>query len=109
MTYLLDTTACIRYMSGRSVSLMQKLRSMPLGLIVVCSVVKAELFYSGMKSQTPQLTLERQLHFLNQFVSLPFDDVAAQLFGEIRADLAARARRLARMICKLPRLPSPTM
>ncbi len=33
MTYLLDTNACIRYMSGRSVSLMQKLRSMPLDLI----------------------------------------------------------------------------
>lgn len=28
--------------------------------------------------------------FLNQFVSLPFDDAAAQIFGEIRADLAKK-------------------
>lgn len=90
MTYLLDTNACIRYLSGRSVPLMQKLRTKPLNSIVICSVVKAELFYGAMKSQTPQLTLAKQLHFLNQFVSLPFDDVAAQIFGEIRADLARK-------------------
>ena len=109
MTYLLDTNACIRYLSGRSVPLMQKLRTKPLNSIVICSVVKAELFYGAMKSQTPQLTLAKQLHFLNQFVSLPFDDVAAQIFGEIRAIWPAKAPPLVPMICKLRRLRWHTM
>lgn len=37
MTYLLDTNACIRYLSGRSIPLMQKLRTKPLNSIVICS------------------------------------------------------------------------
>lgn len=63
---------------------------MPAASIVVCSVVKAELFYGAMKSQTPQLSLAKQLLFLNQFVSLFFDDTAAQIFGQIRAELAKK-------------------
>lgn len=90
MKYLLDTNACIRYISGRSLPLAQKLRTMPAASIVVCSVVKAELFYGAMKSQTPQLSLTKQLLFLNQFVSLFFDDTAAQIFGQIRAELAKK-------------------
>jgi tRNA(fMet)-specific endonuclease VapC len=51
-------------------------------------VVKAELFYGAMNSQNPAKTLALQEIFLNQFVSLPFDDRAAKIFGEIRAHLA---------------------
>ena len=40
-----------------------------------------------MKSQNPQASLSKQLLFLNQFLSLPFDDSAATIFGQIRADL----------------------
>lgn len=43
-----------------------------------------------MKSQTPELSLAKQLRFLNQFVSLSFDDAAAQIFGEIRANLVKK-------------------
>ena len=90
MKYLLDTNACIRYISGRSLALMQKMHTIPASEIVVCSVVKAEMFYGSMKSQTPQISLSKQMLFLNQFVSLPFNDSAAQIFGEIRADLAKK-------------------
>ncbi|EDN69897.1 virulence-associated protein [Beggiatoa sp. PS] len=48
---------------------------------------KAELFYGAMKSHNPAKTLAKQEVFLNQFVSLPFDDKAAKIFGEIRAYL----------------------
>ena len=40
-----------------------------------------------MKSQNPRRTLARQQPFVNRFVSLPFDDQAAEIYGEIRADL----------------------
>jgi tRNA(fMet)-specific endonuclease VapC len=57
--------------------------------MAVCSVVKAELFYGAMRSNDPTRTLERQQGFLNRFISLPFDDEAALIFGRIRASLAA--------------------
>lgn len=90
MKYLLDTNVCIRYISGRSPNVLQKMRSTPADSIVVCSVVKAELFYGAMKSQRPQQTLAGHLQFFSQFQSLAFDDAAAMIFGDIRADLARK-------------------
>jgi len=38
-----------------------------------------------MKSSNPQRTLTRQQEFLNQYVSIPFDDQAALIYGQIRS------------------------
>ena len=57
--------------------------------MAVCSVVKSELFYGAMRSNNPTKTLERQQEFLERFVSLPFGDESALLFGQIRARLAS--------------------
>jgi len=54
----------------------------------VCSVVKAELFYGAFRSNNPTRTLERQQAFLARFISLPLEDEAALLAGQIRAQLA---------------------
>jgi len=90
LEYLLDTNACIRYITGRSVPLRDKLLVTPTGKIAVCSVVKAEMFYGAMKSNDSQKSLKEQKEFLEQFQSLPFDDEAALIFGELRADLAKK-------------------
>lgn len=90
LKYLLDTNACIRYISGRSVPLRDKMLAIPTVKIALCSVVKAEMFYGAMKSQNQIKTLTEQQNFLNQFQSLPFDDDAALIFGEIYADLAKK-------------------
>ncbi|WP_225977545.1 type II toxin-antitoxin system VapC family toxin [Nostoc sp. CENA543] len=50
--------------------------------------MKAELFYGAGKSKNPQRSLALQLAFLNRFISLPFNDVAANVSGGIRAELA---------------------
>jgi tRNA(fMet)-specific endonuclease VapC len=42
-----------------------------------------------MRSHNPSKTLAKQERFLKLFVSLPFDDAAASIFGRIRAELAA--------------------
>ncbi len=57
--------------------------------IAVCSVVKFELFYGAMKSGNPLKNLARQQEFVDFFVSLPLDDLAAKKAGEIRSHLAA--------------------
>ena len=90
MRYLLDTNTCIRFLNGRALAVRQRLAAVRRDDIAVCSPVKAELFYGAARSHDPLRSLQRQLAFLNQFVSLPFDDRAAEAYGQIRADLAAR-------------------
>ena len=89
MIYLLDTNVCIGYLNGRAFRVMQRLRTLPDENVAVCSIVKAELFYGAMRRNNPAQTLANQQEFLNRFVSLPFDDRAALIFGRIRAELAA--------------------
>jgi tRNA(fMet)-specific endonuclease VapC len=87
MKYLLDTNTCIRYLNGRAPSIVAKMRTVAPADIMVCAIVKAELFAGAAKSQRPAQNLAMQHHFLNQFVSLPFDDAAAMAFGPVRAML----------------------
>lgn len=88
MMYLLDTNVCVRYLNGRSASVRNRVNTTPAEDIVVCSVVKTELFYGAMRSNTPTETLRQQQIFLEQFVSLPFDDEAARIAGRLRGLLA---------------------
>lgn len=90
LKYLLDTNSCIVYIRNSQSGVRRKLESLPRAEIAVCSIVKAEMFYGSMKSQNPQKSLAVQQKFFNQFQSLPFDDEAALIFGEIRADLAKK-------------------
>ncbi|MEL6166639.1 MAG: type II toxin-antitoxin system VapC family toxin [Cyanobacteria bacterium J06628_3] len=89
MKYLLDTNVCARYLNGKSLLIRERIRATNKDDIAVCSVVKAELFYGAMRSNNPQKTLQNQQQFLNLFISLPFDDDTALIYGEIRAQLAA--------------------
>ena len=90
MTYLLDTNVCIRYINGRSKQVANRLQTIPPNEIVVCSIVKAELFYGSHRSRHPERSLQVQRQFLRPFLSLPFDDTAAAAYATIRADLAER-------------------
>ena len=88
MTYLLDTNVCVVHLAGRSFKIRQRLQAMPASEIALCSIVKAEIFYGVMKGNYSQQSLALRQSFLNQFVSLPFDDLAAEFYGRERARLA---------------------
>ncbi|MBL8163660.1 MAG: type II toxin-antitoxin system VapC family toxin [Anaerolineae bacterium] len=85
--YLLDTNTCIRHLNQRSPNIMKRLASVSVNQIAVCSIVKAELFLGAAKSHSPALTLARQESFLKPFISFPFDDRAASIYGRIRGHL----------------------
>jgi tRNA(fMet)-specific endonuclease VapC len=87
--YLLDTNVIVIYLNQRSLVLRERLEAKAPEDIAVCSAVKFELFYGAMRSGNPKRNLARQQEFLNLFVSLPLDDLAATKAGEIRANLAA--------------------
>ena len=90
MKYLLDSNICIRYLNQRSQSIIDKMESTSPDDIVVCSIVKAEMYFGAKRSQKPVKTRAEQDAFLVLFQSLPFDDAAAEIYSNIRADLAAR-------------------
>jgi tRNA(fMet)-specific endonuclease VapC len=90
MTYLLDTNTCVRYLNKRSLAVINRLRNTPESEIALCSVVKAELYFGAMKSQNPEATIQGQRVFAERFISLPFDDSAAEFYAQIRADLATK-------------------
>jgi len=92
MKYLLDTNVCIRYLNGRSESVRRHVESLHPKNIVLCSVVKAELSYGAMKSANPARNIQNQKKFTNRFVSLPFDDDAAEIYGRIRSELEKSGR-----------------
>jgi len=86
--YLLDTDVCIVYLKGKSLSVNKRFKSLKRDNIAVCSIAKAELFNGSMRSNNPKKAFQVQETFLNQFVSLPFDDKCALVYGKVRSQLA---------------------
>lgn len=92
MKYLLDTNTCIQFLNQRSQKLIDRLTDMPDGDLCVCSVVQAEMFYGAQKSARRERNLTVQRAFFARYVSLPFDDAAAETYALIRADLEGRGQ-----------------
>jgi tRNA(fMet)-specific endonuclease VapC len=88
MNWLLDTNACIRYLNGRAPGLKRRIDATNPSDILVCSVVKAEMYFGAHRSNNPNGALDNQRRFLSRFASLIFDDLAAEVYGRIRSTLA---------------------
>ena len=88
--YLLDTNICIHYLRQSNALVMQRLLSKRTDELRLCPVVAAELYYGAYKSANPAANLGLLAQFLPAFVSLPFDDRAAEEYARIRVYLEAR-------------------
>ena len=51
MKYLLDTNTCIRFLNARAPKVLEKLLAIDDGDIMVCSVVKAEMFAGAERAE----------------------------------------------------------
>ncbi len=90
MSYLLDTNTCIRLLNdSSSAPVPRKLAMLQPEDVRLCSVVKAELSYGAYRSSRRERNLANLERFFNQFSSLPLDDHAALIAGQIRFQLAA--------------------
>ncbi len=86
--YLLDSNACIRLLNkSASSNMARKLAELTPDDIRLCSVVKSELYYGADKSTRRDRNLASLNRFFSQFISLPFDDNAAAIAGQVRAQL----------------------
>jgi tRNA(fMet)-specific endonuclease VapC len=94
--YLPDTNAWICYLRLKSPSLIQRFRQTDPADIRLCSVVLGELIY-GVHHGPPSFRDHNAglvLKLRQQFASLPFDDLAAEEYGQTRADLAAQGLQI---------------
>lgn len=89
MSRLLDTNVCVAFLNGSAATVRDKLLSMSPREVRLCSVVKAELLYGARKSKRVSDNLMRLMQFFATFDSLPFDDLAAEHYGMLRAQLEA--------------------
>lgn len=86
--YLLDTDACIQFLRDPDSAVARRLAAVSLSEVTLCTVVKAELYYGAQRSADPNRSIEVLEAFFGGLASLPFDDLAAETYGRIRAYLA---------------------
>lgn len=87
MQYLLDTNVCVAYLRRRNALLMRRFHARPASELRLCSVVKAELIRGTLRSRQPAVNRAIMEGFAKPYVSLSFDDDAAEVFARIRFHL----------------------
>jgi tRNA(fMet)-specific endonuclease VapC len=88
MRFLLDTNAWIKILNKRPSPIKDKFALTNPSDITLCSVVKYELYFGAYKSEHRSANLDLLMTLFAQFNSLNFDDEAAELCGNVRAQLA---------------------
>lgn len=87
MKYLLDTNACIAILNGTSAAVIRRFAAQSASTVGICAIVRAELEFGARNSDRTASVLANVERFVAPLTSLAFDDVAAQHYGTIRADL----------------------
>lgn len=87
MRYLLDTNTCIAFLKGNQ-AVVEKIRTVSIENLLLCSIVKAELWFGACKSDRVTANQAVLREFFTQFSSVPFDDNPIEHYGDIRALLS---------------------
>ena len=92
MSLLLDTSVCVPLINRSDTGLRNQLLAQTPGAVLLCSVVKGELYFGARHSARVAENLSRVDRFCGAFESLPFDDEAAAHYGTLRAQLSREGR-----------------
>jgi tRNA(fMet)-specific endonuclease VapC len=87
-----DTNVWIQLIKGRNPVLTARWRSLPADDIATCSIVKAELWHGAHKYENAAKRRAIVEFWLSPYESLPFDDVAASHYADIRHHLDIQRR-----------------
>lgn len=88
--WLPDTNVWVNYLNPQPSPVKACFLQRSPGKILLCDVVKAELYYGAYKSARQHKNLVLLTTLFGQFASLPFNSEAARIFGAIRADLTRK-------------------
>ena len=87
MAFLLDTNAWIVYLKSAQSPIRSRLEKLTPADVLLCSVIKAELFHGAQKYGNRERRLGILAETFAPYSSLPFDDSAAAAYGSIRREL----------------------
>ena len=90
MIRLLDTNACIQLWQRKNLNLRRHFEQYRPAEIALCSVVKAELLFGALRSEQKENNLQLLHSLFAPLQSFNFDDIAAEHYAQIRADLTAQ-------------------
>ena len=84
---MLDTNVCIELLRGRAPGILERLRKFEIDEIAISSITLAELQYGVAKSKSPSRYEVLLAEFCAPLAILPFDNIAAETYGRVRAAL----------------------
>jgi tRNA(fMet)-specific endonuclease VapC len=84
---MLDTNVCVELLRGRAPGVLERLRQFEIDEIAISSITLAELQYGVAKSTHPARHEVLLAEFCAPLAILPFDNIAAETYGRVRAAL----------------------
>ena len=87
MKYMLDTNICIYIIKHQPENVIRKFMEHDSEDICISAITYAELAHGVEKSQSREKNRIALMVLLSEIQIVPFDDLAAQIYGEIKADL----------------------
>lgn len=85
--YMLDTNICIYLIKQKPAQVVRRLEGTAVSAVGISSITMSELEYGVCKSSRSGQNRAALIGFLSSLEVLPYDDMAAQQYGEIRACL----------------------
>lgn len=87
ITYLLDTNICIYVIKRRPPQVLERFRKADISSIGISSITYSELIFGAAKSLRPEQNRMALTQFVAPLEIVPYDDTAAQRYGDLRACL----------------------
>ncbi len=97
MSHLLDTNAFVDHLRrGPRSNVTARLLAAPPGSVYLCSIFLGELIYGAVRSGPAHEAANRTLiaGLRATFATVPFDDAAAEVYGQLRALLATSGQMI---------------
>lgn len=90
MKYMLDTNICIFAMKKKSDNIIRNIITHNPDELCISSITYAELVHGVEKSQAVDKNRMALTLFLSNIPIIPFDDKAAEVYGDVRAKLESK-------------------
>jgi tRNA(fMet)-specific endonuclease VapC len=92
--FLLDTNICIYIRQERPEPVLRRFRRLRPGEAALSVITYGELIYGAAKSARREAALERLRELVHWLPALPLPESAAEAYGIIRAELAAKGEMI---------------
>jgi tRNA(fMet)-specific endonuclease VapC len=94
MKFMLDTNICIYIIKQKPTSVLERFLRSEISQIGISTITLSELSYGVTKSSRPQQNQIALMQFIAPLEILPYDDLAAQHYGNLGARLEIQGRTI---------------